>query len=106
MFEACYNLKAKRISLEWTGARTLVMLLDKHGGGQDRGPANYKQTQTKRDIRSFLGLAGYYLKFVIGFAEHTARLSDLTAKRKSDQVVWTPELQRDFDELKRLMSLL
>lgn len=66
---------------------------------------NYKQPRTKRDVRSFLGLAGYYRKFVPGFAELTAQLSDLTAKGQPDRVVWTKELQRDFDELKRLMSM-
>lgn len=66
---------------------------------------NYKQPRTRRDVRSFLGLAGYYRKFVPGFAELTAQLSDLTAKGQPDRVVWTKELQRDFDELKRLMSM-
>ena len=64
---------------------------------------NYKRPVTKRDVRAFLGLAGYYRRFVPGFAELTARISDLTKKEFPNQVNWTSLHERDFQKLKNLM---
>ena len=61
---------------------------------------DYKRPVTKRDVRAFLGLAGYYRRFVPGFAELTARISDLTRKEEPTKVIWTAE---DFQKLKTLM---
>jgi hypothetical protein len=50
------------------------------------------------DVRSFLGLCGYYRKFVHRFSHIAAPLSDLT--RKENEFKWTEVEQRAFDELK------
>ena len=39
---------------------------------------------TKKEIRSFLGLAGYYQDFIPSFAAIAAPLSDLTCKGQGD----------------------
>jgi len=57
----------------------------------------------KRDVRAFLGLAGYYRRFVQGFAQVAEPLSRLTG----DQVVWrwAEAQQAAFQDLKdRLCS--
>ena len=51
------------------------------------------------EIRSFLGLAGYYRRFVDGFSQLSAPLTKLT--RKGIQYVWTRECENSFQELKR-----
>jgi len=40
-------------------------------------------------VRQFLGLAGYYRRFIPNFAELTIPLTDLTRKGASDPVQWT-----------------
>ncbi|KAJ6846282.1 uncharacterized protein M6B38_279565 [Iris pallida] len=55
------------------------------------------------EIRSFLGLAGYYRRFVEIFSRIAEPLTRLT--RKEEKFNWTEKCQRAFDELKkRLIS--
>ena len=60
----------------------------------------FKRLRVKRDIRAFLGLTGYYRRFIEGYAQMTAHLSDRTKKEYPNTVQWTPELEKDFQELK------
>ncbi len=54
-------------------------------------------------LRVFLGLAGYYRRFVKGFAQISTNLNAATSKKK--KFAWTPEMQVSFDTLKiRLTS--
>ena len=54
----------------------------------------------KTQVRSLLGLVGYYRKFVDNFSSLTALLSDLTKNGKPDTVQWNKDLQVRFDEIK------
>ena len=51
------------------------------------------------EIRSFLGLAGYYRRFVEGFSRIAAPLTALT--RKDKKYEWTPKCEENFHKLKR-----
>jgi hypothetical protein len=51
------------------------------------------------EIRSFLGLAGYYRHFIEGFLKLSGPLTALT--RKNARFVWTNECEQCFQELKR-----
>ena len=51
-------------------------------------------------VRSLLGLVGYYRKFVDNFASLTAPLSVLTKNGKPDIVQWSEDLQERFEEIK------
>ena len=54
-------------------------------------------------VRSFLGLAGYYRRFVQGFSKIVLPLTHLT--KKSTKFEWNDECERSFRELKnRLIS--
>ncbi|KAL5553554.1 hypothetical protein UlMin_040955 [Ulmus minor] len=56
------------------------------------------------EIRSFLGLAGYYRRFVEGFSTLAAPLTALTKKDRKFQ--WSDKCEQSFQELKgRLTSL-
>ncbi|KAH9147368.1 hypothetical protein AeRB84_008998, partial [Aphanomyces euteiches] len=50
------------------------------------------------EVRAFLGLAGYFRRFVKDFAEIAA---PLTAPLSADTFTWTPECDRALDTLKR-----
>jgi hypothetical protein len=51
------------------------------------------------EIRSFLGLTGYYRRFIEGFSKLSGPLTALT--RKNARFVWTDECKQSFQELKR-----
>ncbi len=53
------------------------------------------------DVRSFLGLAGYYRKFIQNFSAITAPLTDLI--HKGAKYEWTSKQQVAFDKLKQAM---
>nr|GFB84721.1 putative reverse transcriptase domain-containing protein [Tanacetum cinerariifolium] len=55
------------------------------------------------EIRSFLGLAGYYRRFVEGFSRLALPLTKFM--RKGEKFVWNEEREKSFEELKqRLVS--
>ncbi|XP_064468579.1 uncharacterized protein LOC135380569 [Ornithodoros turicata] len=60
--------------------------------------------ETIRQVRSFLGLAGYYREFIPDYAKIAAPLTDLTKKGKGNRVAWGPEQEEAFNELKKLLS--
>ena len=53
-------------------------------------------------IRSFLGLVGYYRRFVEGFSKIAAPLTALT--RKGKKFEWTQKCEENFQELKRKLT--
>jgi hypothetical protein len=55
-----------------------------------------------RDIRAFIGLAGYYRRHVPNFAEFSKPLTQLT--KKEIPFVWTAEHQKAFEGLKKVLS--
>ena len=66
---------------------------------------NWKPPKNVSEVRSFLGLAGYYRKFVEGFSRIAAPLTKLT--RKDVKYDWVDACHRSFEELKnRLTSAL
>lgn len=58
---------------------------------------------TKKEVRSFLGLLGYYRKFVPNFATVAAPLSDLTKKGVPNKFEWKQECENAFKTLKSML---
>eukprot|EP00731_Ephydatia_muelleri_P013583 Em0007g893a len=56
--------------------------------------------RTKTQVRAFLGLTGYYRRFVHNYATLASPLTDLTRKSAPEQVEWTAECDRAFRQLK------
>jgi len=54
------------------------------------------------EIRSFLGLAGYYRRFIEGFSTIASPLTKLT--RKEVRFVWSKEYEASFQELKERLT--
>ena len=61
---------------------------------------DFKQPLTKKDVRSFLGSAGYYCRFIPSFSEVSAVLSDLTRKGSPEKIKWEGSHQQAFLRLK------
>ncbi|KAK7880009.1 hypothetical protein WMY93_033328 [Mugilogobius chulae] len=55
---------------------------------------------TKKEVRSFLGLAGWYRRFVPQFATIAAPLTALTTKDQRNPVIWTEDCETAFRTLK------
>ncbi|KAK5846344.1 hypothetical protein PVK06_002628 [Gossypium arboreum] len=62
----------------------------------------WKPPRSVSEIRSFLGLAGYYRRFVEGFSVMVAPLTKLI--RKGVPFVWTEKQQEAFERLKKVLT--
>jgi len=60
-------------------------------------------SQSPSALRSFLGLAGYYRKFVLKFAHRANFLYDLATKPE-DEYQWTTQHQMQFEDLKQALT--
>jgi hypothetical protein len=54
------------------------------------------------EIRSFLGLAGYYRRFIEGFSKIVRPMTELLKKEKKFK--WTESYEKSFQELKRRLT--
>jgi len=54
------------------------------------------------EIRSFLGLARYYRRFIEGFSRIAMPLTQLT--KKGQKFEWTKKCENSFQELKRRLT--
>jgi hypothetical protein len=57
---------------------------------------NWERPSNVNEIRSFLGLAGYYQRFVEGFSKLLGPLM-----KKNARFIWSDECEECFQELKR-----
>jgi hypothetical protein len=63
---------------------------------------SWKTPQNVLDIRSFLGLAGYYRRFIEGFSKISNPMRELLEKGKTFE--WTPRHEASFQELKKILT--
>ena len=62
---------------------------------------NWKSPQNVTEVRSFLGLAGYYRRFMRGFSVIASPLTKLL--RKGIKFEWTDKCQNSFEQLKGML---
>ena len=62
---------------------------------------NWKQPSTMTEVRSFLGLAGYYRRFGKGFSVIASPLTKLL--RKGVKFEWIDKCQDSFEQLKEML---
>ena len=62
----------------------------------------YPRPTNRKQLQAFLGLAGYYRKFVPHFADISAVLSDLL--KKGNRFEWTEEREKAFLDLKSRLA--
>ncbi|XP_042446418.1 uncharacterized mitochondrial protein AtMg00860-like [Zingiber officinale] len=64
---------------------------------------NWVTPRSVNEVRSFLGLAGYYRRFIQNFSRFALPLTSLT--KKGVKYKWADQCERSFEELKeRLMT--
>ena len=103
------NLTVKLKKCQFGGAK-VHYLGHVIGGGQIhpeeekvKAVREYPRPVVKKDVRSFLGLVGYYQRFIPQFSAIAAPLTDLTRKGLPDKVKWTEECQVSFQHLKETL---
>ncbi|XP_075483572.1 uncharacterized protein LOC142523724 [Primulina tabacum] len=62
----------------------------------------WQRSKNATDIRSFLGLAGYYRKFVEGFSSIAVPLMKLT--QKNSKFIWDKDCEESFQTLKKKLA--
>ena len=63
---------------------------------------NWQRPKNVFEIRSFLGLAGYYRRFVEDFSRLAAPMTRLT--RKGVKFIWDDTCETAFQELRRRLT--
>ena len=63
-----------------------------------------KQPHTKKQLRSFLGMANYYRKFIPNYSAIAAPLTDKTKKNEPNKVIWETSQERAFNALKSKLA--
>ena len=63
---------------------------------------DWPMPKNAHEVRSFMGLAGYYRRFVEGFSKIVKPIT--TLQRKGTRYEWTDECNAAFAELKRLLT--
>ncbi|KAG8486371.1 hypothetical protein CXB51_019815 [Gossypium anomalum] len=63
---------------------------------------NWKTPKNVTEVRSFLGLAGYYRRFVKNFSMIASPMTRLL--QKNVEFVWSDECQQSFDQLKKMLT--
>ena len=59
---------------------------------------NLEPPKTLKEVRSFIGMTGFYRRYIPNYSKIAKPLSALT--RKNAQFLWTPECQESFEKLK------
>ena len=62
----------------------------------------WERPKTVTEVRSFLGLAGYYKRFVEGFSKKVNPLTQLT--RKDQPFSWTEKCEEYFEDMNRCLT--
>jgi hypothetical protein len=70
--------------------------------GKVRDVLNWELPMTALEIRSFLGLAGYYRRFIEGFSKIMKPLTSLL--EKDNKFIWSEACQNSFDELRKRLT--
>ena len=64
-----------------------------------------ERPKTKTQVRSFLGLAGYYRKFIPNFSDVAAPLTDCTKKGEPNVIRWGETQEKSFQTLKGKLAM-
>jgi hypothetical protein len=63
---------------------------------------DWKPLRTVHQVRSFLGLAGYYHRFILNFSKIVKPITDLL--KKDEKFVWNAKHDEAFQTLKKLLT--
>ena len=96
------GLTASKVKCLW--AQTACTFLGHFVGGGRVSPSEHKvqavrdfvPPTTKSGVRRFLGLTGYYRRFISDYAAHSVSLTEVTCKVAPDKVEWSQVRSEEF----------
>ena len=65
---------------------------------------DYTRPRTKKGLKTFLGLWGYYRKFVQDFSTIAYPLTQMTKNKEPGKLKWTAEAEQAFEQLKLALT--
>jgi hypothetical protein len=65
--------------------------------------SKWKHPSSVSEVRSFLGMAGYYRRFIKGFSSIAKPLTELL--KKDNKFVWTPKCKESFQDIKKKLTI-
>ena len=96
------RLTASPKKCQW-GRKIVLFLGHKVGDGRTsiaekwvEALRNYVRPRTRKELRRFLGMVGFYRKYIDKLAKYTAVMSPATAKAAPNVVDWTGERSHAF----------
>jgi len=99
------RLKRSKCSFATTSVQYLGHVISSAGVAMDQDKVaaitSWPQPATVRGMRGFLGLAGYYRRFIKDYGTVAAPLTTLL---KKEGFLWTPAATEAFDALKKALS--
>ena len=106
--KASLTAKPKKCSIAQTETTYLGHMIG-HGQQQPEkvkisAIQNFPLPVTKKDLLSYLGLTGYYRKFVKNYASIAVPLTDMTKKLAPTTLVWDEQKLAAFQKLKHLLT--
>ena len=67
-----------------------------------QGMLEYSRPRNRKEVMRFLGMAGFYRRFIRNYADLVIPLTDLTRKKVTFQ--WTPSCEEAFLKLKKTLA--
>lgn len=89
-----------KIELKFLGFRISIDTISP--GKKANAVGDFAQPSKVHDIRRFLGLAGFFRRFIPKYAQVMEPLTRLT--KKNERFQWTEEQEKAFSELKHLLT--
>ena len=90
-------------SVDFLGHRLEQGIIGLHQGNVEK-IKDAPRPSTKKQVRSFMGLAGYYRDFIPNFAAIAARLSDLTRKGQPNKFEWGDAQEKTYQTIKSYLT--
>ena len=63
----------------------------------------FPQPRTKKQIKSFPRLTGYYCRFIPNYVTIAVPLANMTRKSEPEKAIWTPQCTKAFNKLKEIL---
>ena len=109
MFDRLRNLRLRARPSKCTIGESVVDFAGHRVGRNSIKPRDalidqFPRPKKKKQVRSFLGLIGYYRRFIKNFAEIAVPLKNLTKKGEPTRVSWTNACEYSFIKLKSFLK--